>query len=229
MPEENVFYIHDKLLHDLFDLLQELIYFASDNYGEVLNEQIGDITDKMNVREELAEKAFFQVAWWAVFCLPLAREDKTIFQVHLAKNRDKLRRKSTLFQQVLASCLSSSPGFYYVDDDNSSSGRIFVLSDIFECGPRIVCMYNDSYQLPERGEVITGLLLPTGNGCYITPAGFFHIPEHFSQIVFQEILPFYEENLKSPNYEFNSYLYPDLLTISAQALERQQLKAEGLR
>ncbi|MFB4169482.1 hypothetical protein [Virgibacillus sp. JSM 102003] len=222
MPAENVFYIHDKLLHDLFDLLQELIQFASDNYGEVLNEQIGNITDKMDVSEGLAEKTFFQVAWWAVICSPLAGEDKTIFQLFLAKKRHVLRKKSNLFQQVVASWLSSSPGFYYVDDDKSSSGRVFVVSDIFECRPRIVCMYNDIYQMPESGEVITGMLLPIGDGSYITPAGFFHIPEHLSQTVFQEILPLYEKNLKSPNYEFN--LYPKLLMISAQTIDRQGLK-----
>lgn len=168
------------------------------------------------------QKKHFQVAWWAIFYSPLGKGNITIFQSYLAKNLHRWESESGLFQQVLVSWLSINPSFYFVD--NSKSGRVFVLCDIFEAQTRIVYMYNDIYRMPKCGEIITGMLLPTGDGCYITPSGFFHIPELQSQIVFQEILPFYEKNLESPNYKFNSLLYPDLLNICARTMENHPLK-----
>jgi|GEM_PF-5784779 len=221
---ENVVSMEDKVFSDLCSQLREILYFASDNYGKRLNEEIGQISDLMNVSEDLTEDAFFQIAWWAIFCSKLKLENKTIYQIYLEKNQHKLSKKSRHFQQVLISWLHVNP--YYVDDDESSSGRVFELTDVFEAKMRIVGMFNDIYWMPKRGELITGLLLPTSDGWYITPAGFLHIPQSLSQTVVNKLLPFYEKNLKSPNYKFNSHLYPDLLTIATQTLDEYYEKSE---
>lgn len=58
MSTENNVFISNKIIVDLFEILHELLSFASDNFSDILNEQIGNITDQMDVSEEHAEEAF---------------------------------------------------------------------------------------------------------------------------------------------------------------------------
>lgn len=208
----------DVLKDELFGVIDELFFFLVHYYGEDVLRVTEEIISKMNVSEEVEEAIFPQLVWWAMFCSPIGEGGTTIYQKYLQTNKHKWERKSKKAKEVLVSWLHLNPGFYYVDGTESESGSVFFLSDLFEGKLKLLYMYNETFKSPKRGEMLTGLLLPMGNGSYMTQGWLFHIPAHLTQKVVREIIPYFERHAISPSYKFNPQLYPSMLTRTLEAM-----------
>lgn len=219
VSQSKIKYFPDVLKDELFGVIDELFFFLVNHYGEDVLEVTEEIISKMNVSEEVEEAVFPQLVWWAMFCSPIGEGETTIYQKYLQTNKYKWEKKSKKVKEVLESWLYLNPGFYYVDNTESESGRVFCLSDVFEGKIKLLCIYNETFKSPECGEMLTGLLLPMGNGSYLTQGWLFHIPKHLTQKVVCQIIPYFERHAISPSYRFNPQLYPSMLTRSLEAMK----------
>ncbi|MBY7142762.1 hypothetical protein KFZ56_06740 [Virgibacillus sp. NKC19-3] len=213
-------YFPDEDQQELLRILDDIFYYSIHHFSATIIEETEDIISTMNISDALAERIFPQLVWWTTFCLPVGTEHMPIFQQYLQLNKHRWETKSSFFQDVLASWLSLNPGFYYVLDFQSGSGSVFICRDLFDGETKIVRMYQRKFLVPKCGEMITGLLIPMGNATYITQGGLFHIPEELSQQVSREILAYAKKQIISTNYDFNPHLYPSLIMIILEMMEK---------
>lgn len=205
--------------NELFDTLDEIFFFLVNNFDKEILEITEEIISKMDVSDEVEEAIFQQLVWWGTFCAPIGPEGTTIYQRYLKKNEHKWENKSKAMKEGLASWLYLNPGFYYVDELESDSGRMFFLNDLFEGKIKLLRVHNEFYRQPKRGDFLTGLLLPTGNGTYITQGGLFHFPEHLTKKVVRDIISYFGQRAISSDYEFNPQLYPSMITLALKVVK----------
>lgn len=218
--KDNIVYFPDKDQEELLGVLDELFYFSIQHFAETIMEETDAIISRMNISDALVERIFPQLVWWTTYCSPVGDEKLTIFERYLQSSKHKWEDKSIFFQEVLRSWRYLNPGYYYVLDDESESGRVFIFSDVFEGEIKLVNIRQKTFQAPKCGEIITGLLIPMGNATYITQGGLFHIPEELTQKITREIIPYFEKQSVSSNYECNPQLYPSLTVITLEMMEK---------
>ncbi|OZU87548.1 hypothetical protein CIL03_15765 [Virgibacillus indicus] len=221
MQKNNVIYFPDKIQEELFGILDEIFNFAVHRFNHTITEKTEELIKDINVSDELSERIFPQLVWWVIFCSPSAQDKPSIYQQFLHKNKHRWQEKSLAIQEILVSWLSLNPGFHYVEDTNSESGRVFIFRDIFEDEIKIVGIYNKTFQAPQEGELIIGLLLPMGKGIYTTQGGLFHIPEPYTQKIVREVIPYYQKHSISPNYHLNPQLFPSMIKLALEKVERR--------
>lgn len=219
MVQSNIIYFPDKVKAELVNVLDELVDYSVHHYKEEMMEATEQYLEKMNISEKTKNHIFTQLLWWAIFCYRMPHAGKTVFQEYLKAHKADWKQKSMTVQQVLASWLDLSPGFYYVEDDNSNSGKVFIFRDIFEGNKKIVAVHSKRNKKPIQGEVVSVMLLPLEDGSYISQGRMIHIPEAESASIVKKISNYYEKQAISPSYALNPHLYPELLRISLEALE----------
>lgn len=220
MQKNNVVYFPDKMQEELFDILDEIFDFAVHRFNHTITEKTDELIKDINVSDNLSERIFPQLVWWVIFCCRSIKDKPSIYQQFLQENKHRWHEKSLAIQEILVSWLHLNPGFHYVEDTNSESGRVFIMRDIFDDEIKIVGIYNKTFQAPQNGELIIGMLLPMGEGIYTTQGGLFHVPGACKQEVLREITPYYENHSISSDYHNNPQLFPSMITLTLKTLDK---------
>ncbi|PAV29648.1 hypothetical protein CIL05_09755 [Virgibacillus profundi] len=216
----NLIYFPDKTQEKLFEIFDDVFSFSVNQFYQTILESMEEMISNMNISDELSERIFPQLVWWIIFCSRTGKNKLTIYQQYLQHNKNQWKKISPNVQEVLVSWLHLNPGYYYVDNTESKSGRVFLFNDVFEGKNKVVGIYNKRFQAPKYGQLITGFLLPIGEGIYTTPGGLFHIPKSLTENIDQEIVSYFKKHSTSPNYQFNPQLYPTLIKITLETLEK---------
>ncbi|WP_164216077.1 hypothetical protein [Virgibacillus sp. YIM 98842] len=219
MGQSNIIYFPDKVQEELINVLDELVDYSVRHYKKEIVEATENQLDKMNISERTENYIFTQLFWWTIYCYRLPPSQKTIYQEYLATHKKEWKKKSVTVQQVLASWLEISPGFYYVEEDRGRRGKAFIFRDIFEGNRKMVTIHSKRNRKPVPGEVVSVLLLPMEDGSFISQGRMIHIPKGASASIVNKISNYYEKHAISPSYAINRDLYPELLRISLEALE----------
>jgi hypothetical protein len=222
MTQSNNIYFPDKIQEELIDVLDGLVDYSVHHYKKELVETTDWYLAKMNISEKTENQIFTQMFWWTIFCYPIPLKGKTFFQQYLKEHKEGWKKKSMTVQQVLASWLELSPGFYYVENDKSRTGQVFIFRDIFEGNRKIVWVHSKGGRKPVRGEVVSVMLLPLEDGSFLSQGRIIHIPEVKSASIINQISCYYKKYAISPSYSLNPELYPELLRIALEALEDER-------
>ncbi|GAB3807059.1 hypothetical protein [Virgibacillus kimchii] len=221
MGQSNIIYFPDKVQEELINVLDELVDYSVHYYKKEIVKATEWHLRRMNVSEKTENQIFTQLFWWTICCYRMPTSERTIYQEYLQAHKAEWKKKSFKVQQVLASWLEISPGFYYVEEDQSRSGKVFILRDIFEKKRKLVAVHSKQDRKPVKGEVISVMLLPMEDGSFISQGRIIHVSEDESAPVVHKLSQYYERNAVSPSYSLNPDLYPDLLKISLKALESE--------
>ncbi|QGS68358.1 hypothetical protein CV093_06530 [Oceanobacillus sp. 143] len=127
----NIVFFPDKVQEDLFDILDDVFYYSINCFKEKINTIIDELLSGMKISNELEEKIFSQLIYWSTYCLPIGTKKETIYEHYLQENSDRIEDKTLKVREVLSSWLQLNPSFYYVERDDSLSGRLFVLREVF--------------------------------------------------------------------------------------------------
>ncbi|RDW17563.1 hypothetical protein CWR48_13655 [Oceanobacillus arenosus] len=214
----NIVYFPDKVQEDLFEILDDVFYYSISYFREKMNTIIEKVLTGMKISNEQEEEIFPQLVYWATYCLPIGTEEKTIYQHYLEENQEVIWGRSLKVQEVLASWLQLSPSFYYVEKDDSLSGRVFVLREIFSEQSEIVCIYNRMFQAPKRGELISGMLMPMGDDTYTTIGGLIHLSGNNLEQTVNEIIAYAIKHRAGTKLVNRRLLYPILLLIALKRI-----------
>jgi len=214
----NIVYLHDKLQKDLFRVLYELYCFSKTNYGEMIVEKTDAILAKAEVSDQLKERIFPQLVWWVIFQEPVNTDGSTIFQRFTRINSNKWRQKSAVFHQLLTSWQSISPGFYMTKSVRESE-RVGELVNIVGLKQYTVAVYNKVFEPLQCGELLTGFLLPIGDGVYSSPVDLFHISINDAPNVTWEVLLQYHQHTNSTNQPPSPQLYLSLITAALEVVD----------
>lgn len=219
--QNNIIYFPDRVQEELINVLDELVDYSVHHYQKEIVEATEWHLAKMNISEDTENHIFTQLFWWTIFCYRKPLNERTVFQEYLKAHKEEWKRKSMTVQQVLASWLELSPGFYYVEEDKSSTGKVFIFRDLFEGNRKIVCVHSKGDQKPMKGEVVSVILLPLEDGGFLSQGRIIHIPKANSASIITKISIYYDKHAISPNYSLNPELYPELLRIALEALENE--------
>jgi hypothetical protein len=219
MAQSNIIYFPNKVQEELINVLDELVDYSVHHYKKEIVKATEQHLEKMNISEKTENDIFTQMFWWTIFCYRMPLTGRTVFQEYLKAHKVEWKKKSITVQQVLASWLELSPGFYYVEDDKSRSGKVFIFRDIFEGTRKIVGVPSKRVHKPLQREVVSVMLLPMEDGSFITQGRMIHTPEAKSASIVNKISNYYEKHAISPSYALNPDLYPELLRIALEALE----------
>lgn len=163
----NIVYYTDKLTEELYAILDDLLFFATDQYQEFIYNQIEEMIGQLDIHEEYRDGLFQSFIWMVIFCIR-DTDGLTIYQHYLRKNRQRWENKSVKLREVLSNWLQMNPSFYHVTKAGSRSGRVFIFQDVI-CNQSSVVYYpNWKSPVPKNGDLISGLLIPLGNDFYIT-------------------------------------------------------------
>jgi hypothetical protein len=219
MERSNIVYFPDKVQEELVNVLDELVDYSVNHYKKEIVEATEHHLRTMNISEKTENHIFTQLFWWTIYCYRMPASQRTIFQEYLKAHKAAWKKKSMAMQQVLASWLEISPGFYYVEKDQSRSGKVFIFRDIFEGDRKLVTVHSTHNKKPVQGDVISVLLLPMEDGSFISQGRIIRIPAAESVSVVHKLSNYYKKNAISPSYALNPELYPELLRISLEAVE----------
>lgn len=215
---DNVVYLYDKLQISLVETLYELYYYARSNHSETISENIDIIESKMEVSERLTKRIFPQLVWWIIFQEPVNGNGSTIFERYMKLNQIKWRKKSTAFHETLSSWQSISPGFYMTKSVGKSE-RVGTLVNIVGLKQYTVAVYNKVFEPLQRGELLTGFLLPIGDGIYTSPIDLFHIPVDDTPKVTWEVLLHFHQHTNSSEEPPPPQLYLSLIKSALEGME----------
>jgi len=221
MGQSNIIYFPDKVQGELMNVLDELVNYSVQYYKEEIVKATESHLDQMNISEKTENHIFTQLFLWTIYCYRMHLSHKTIYQEYLKAYKEGWKKKSATVQRVLASWLEISPGFYYVEEDKSRNGKIFIFRDIFEGNRKLVAVHSKRDRKLVQGGVVSVMLLPLEDGSFISQGRMIHIPEADSEAIVKKITNYYEKHAISPSYVLNSDLYPSLLRISLEALENE--------
>ncbi|MFA1819768.1 hypothetical protein ACDX78_06160 [Virgibacillus oceani] len=215
MAQSNIIYFPDKVQEELINVLDKLVDYAVQQYQKEIVEITEHYLKRMNISEKTENRVFTQMFWWTIFCYRMKLTRITVFQEFLKVNKEEWERKSMTVQQVLASWLNLSPGFYYVENDRS--GKFFIFRDIFEGDRKIVGVHSKGSRRPVQGEFVSVMLLPLEDGSFLSQGRIIYISETKSTTIVDKISSYYEKHAISPSYLLNPQLYPELLRIALEA------------
>lgn len=213
-----IVYLHDKLQKDLFHVLYEVYCFSKTIYGDMLVEKTDAILAKVEVSDQQKERIFPQLIWWVIFQEPVNTDGSTIFQRFKKINSNKWRHKGTVFHQLLTSWQSVSPGFYMTKSVRESK-RVGELMNIVGLKQYTVAVYNKVFEPLQCGELLTGFLLPIGDGVYSSPVDLFHISINDAAKVTWEVLLQYHQHNTSTNQPPSPQLYLSLITAALEVID----------
>ncbi|WP_156288677.1 hypothetical protein [Oceanobacillus salinisoli] len=216
---DKVVYFPDRVQNELFDILDDIFDFAIHSYRRILVHKTESIISDISVNKDLENQMFSPLIYWAIFCSPTGIRNNTIYHEYLLRNKEKLYKKHPKVKEVLVKWLIINPGFYDVVNDESLSGRVFMFRDLFSGIQKLVCVYSKKHPVPKKGELITGMLIPMGDGSYTALRGFIQIPNHLTNIVSSKIIPPSKAKAALLNHSNLSYLYPSLLKMTLQIMD----------
>ncbi|WP_085992936.1 hypothetical protein [Oceanobacillus senegalensis] len=218
---DDILYIPSQTQKELFVILDEIFEFGTHYYRKKMVQQVEKMILKMDLGDrEQENQTFSQLVYWVIFCCPFGIENITIYQHYLLRNKLKLRRKNSEIQLVLAKWRCLNPGFYLVIKSDSLRGQVLIVRDIFEGNPKCVCLFHKNRQVLKHGDLITGMMLPIGNHTYTALNGLIQVPSESANRITRNIIPYFEQEASSRDYQFNPHLYPSLLHITLQEMER---------
>ena len=169
---EDSLYLSVKLKKELFKIVDELYTFSNTYYETFLFDLDERFQQQENIQVEHAMMYYPHLYWWAVFCAPIGKDRKTIFDHFIHKHVSKFKRKRSILHIVLQ-WRNIYPSFYlYV---RSLGERVLVVKDLFDCSYKVVTVHNNNYKKPTSNQLLTGLILPFGNESYCTIIDFFHV------------------------------------------------------
>ncbi|GAB3061703.1 hypothetical protein [Virgibacillus ainsalahensis] len=203
-------------------LLDDIIRFSIDHYSLEVMEMTESMLDNMNISKELSEKAHPHIVYWFIFCKPFGDDNITIYERYLSYNRDKWEDRSEAFHDTLMKWSRLSPGFYYVDYEESISDNAFLFRDVYEGEPKFAWFSQKEFQTPLKGSVVSGLLMPLEDGLFTPLGDVFQIPEHLNDEIVREVTTYFEKHHTSQNYMLNPQLFPSLLHITLEIMEKHQ-------
>lgn len=206
---------------ELLFILDNLFLFSIEKYDQLLREEIEKLLKQMNVPEVLFDKAFPQIIWWLLFCYPQAPHGMTIYQDYLEVHNKKWTKADKVVQAHLNSWLSITPGFYRVVKIDRKYNRLFHVQDVFLKEEKKVFIFNEIFQTPKMGEILSGILLPVGNNVYTTQGRLFHLPVTIVPELMGRFRQFLERHNSNLVYVVPASSYPALLRITMQTMEEK--------
>lgn len=214
---ENAVYHYERLQLDLFAVIDELYHFAERYYNDTIEDNISAILDRMEVSEQLKGQVLPQLIWWVIFKAPDKQNGSTILEAFLQVNQSRLKQKGTDFYNILTSWLAISPGFYMTRTvtDNQQSGTLMNIVGLKQY-TIIVC--NQIFAPLQRGELVTGFLLPIGRGMYTSPVDLFHISADDTPKVTWEVLLHFHHHTVSSAQSPPPELYPALIQSALEVI-----------
>ncbi|WP_042224330.1 hypothetical protein [Oceanobacillus manasiensis] len=215
--------LHDtqRSTQDLLFILDDLFFFSIDKYDQLLRKETEKLFEQMHVPEVLFDQAFPQIIWWLLFCYPQAHHRKTIYQDYLEVHNEKWQKTNKVVRDHLDSWLSVVPGFYRVVKIDSQHKRLFHVQDVFLKRRKRVFIFNEIFQTPKMGEIISGMLLPVGNNVYTTQGRLFLLPITIAPEIMARLQQFVEMHKSNLDFVVTAPSYPALLRIVMQTMEEK--------
>ncbi|RKQ33960.1 hypothetical protein [Oceanobacillus halophilus] len=220
---DSFMYYPDYLQKNLFEILDDIFDFSLHNFRRKILAETEEIIVQLNYSKEIESDLMSQLIYWMIFCKPIEMENKTIYQHYLFRNKTKMRDKPTPVQKVLVNWLFLNPGFYIVESDNSLSGRVYIFRNMLDNRQKLVCVFHTHFQQMQRGDLITGMVMPMADESHSILRGFIRIPAPISKTIVSHIVPHFKKNASSGNYYANPQLYPSLLNITLKQMERGKI------
>lgn len=217
---EDLICLSVKLKKELFQIVDDLYKFSNTFYEKFLYDLDERIQEQESIQVEHSMMYYPHLYWWAVFCAPLGKDRKTIFDEYIHKNLSKLKQKKAVLHIVLQ-WRNMYPSFYlYVQ---SLGDRVLIVKDLFDGSYKVVTVHNNNFQKPASNQLLTGLILPFGNGTYCTIIDFLHIslpelkPEETLLLLLNQIHPMHitSNDLKNT--------YPKFLARSMKSMIQEQI------
>ena len=169
---EDLLCLSVKLKKELFQIVDDLYTFSNTYYERFLFELDERIQEQEGIQVEHSMMYYPHLYWWAVFCAPLGKDRKTIFDHYINKRLLKLKQKKAILH-IVSKWKNIYPSFYiYVQ---SLGERVLIVKDLFDGSYKVVTVHNNNYQKPANNQLLTGLILPFGNGSYCTIIDFLHV------------------------------------------------------
>lgn len=215
LTPQNIVCHYDRLQIDLFAVLDQLYHFASSHYSDTISDSINYILNHIEVSTRLKEQIMPQLIWWVIFKEMVPNEGNTIFENYLEENQGLLRETEGDFYHLLTSWQFVSPEFY-ITRSTANNQRSGTLVNIVGLKQYTIIVCNKNFKPLKHGELVTGFLLPIGNGMYTSPVDLFHISVADTPRVTWEVLLHFHQHIISTNQSPSSDLY---LSLMQSALE----------
>jgi len=205
---DNSLFLKVKLTEELFEIIDELFKFANTYYESFLFELDENIQRQERIKEEHSILFYPHLYWWAVFCAPLDNDNKTIFDQYLHKFLPRIKGKKAVLHTILQ-WRNVYPSFYlYV---HSFGDRVLIVKDLIDHTFKVVSIHNKDYHMPVQNEVLTGLILPFGNGTYCTIIDFLHMPANITIEADASLMIFHPSIQASSYPQYLKRNYPKFL------------------
>ena len=221
MADESL-YLSVKLKKELFKIVDDLYTFSNTYYETFLFDLDERFQQQESIQGEQSMMYYSHLYWWAVFCAPLGKDEKTIFDQYIHKNLSKLKRKRAILHTVLQ-WRNLYPSFYL--HVHSLGERVLIVKDLFDNSYKVVTIHNNNYQKPASNQILTGLILPFGKGSYCTIIDFLHVFTPEAEMGIEETLLLLLNPSKSvvisPS-ELKKY-YPKFLVRSMNSIIQAQI------
>jgi hypothetical protein len=207
---------YDQLQADLLMELYLIYDFASTNYNGMITKGTGNITDKMEISDQLKAHIYPLLAWWVIFREPVHLSGGTIFSKYLEATQAE--GKSNVFRETLESWQSVTPGFY-MTKTIAPYQRSGTLLNIVGLKRYTVTIGNTAFAPLKRGELLTGFLLPIGNNIYTSPVDLFHISADDAPGVTWEVLLHFHRHTNSSEQSPPQNLYLSLMKSALESID----------
>lgn len=179
----DVLILAEKRREMVFAMVDGLKDFAMHWFGSTLQDDALDYLEPFRFDDGMELKVFGLYIWWSIFSEPVLDGKLTIFQLFEKKERLRMKNKSFL-RKVLVSWRKIRPGFYQVKE--CSKPREFLIEDIFDESLKEVTVYNHIYEPSNVGDIVTGIVLPLGDGTYTSLFDFLQLPDFILPILHEE-------------------------------------------
>ncbi|WP_026689683.1 hypothetical protein [Alteribacter aurantiacus] len=200
----------EELLY-VMDLFHE---YATTHYKSYMMKHWEVLKNKYPIFKEMPDQAFPQLTTWMIYCVPAARKNKTIFQAFLERRIPTIQSSLTPYTLFMINEWQyCSPGFFYLGANDSKSNRIYDVDDIFDVETKTVVVYKERFTPPQEGSIVTGMMLPFGDGLYTTTADFLHGLQSMCKPAAIDLISFSNYYLSYSYEQLFKEKYPNLLAI----------------
>ncbi|TMW73408.1 hypothetical protein [Alteribacter natronophilus] len=152
-------------LEELFFVLEHFYLYSEKQHYRKMKQMQKHILQRYPDFCAPPSLAMPQVLAWTRFCAGICRGGKTIYQYFLEHHLPKLNLTLSPFTEfMLTEWQYVFPGFYYPSISVGTTGRLFEAEDMFNGELKTVIAFNQTFTPPEKGTIMTGLLLPLGDG-----------------------------------------------------------------